>query len=170
MGLRAHQLRTKETGGLYFGSKGVAPKKIFIMCHAMAVIGFKSGFGRLIRAVASTILVAVVFLNTLAAISAHASPPADAATGVSEVQHETCTLRKAAQRMPHRHQQSNAREKPDEDGRASCSLAVCCVHEVNAAPILSVEHRLVSVQLVITNSAGMVSRSELPHDRPPRSV
>lgn len=168
--LQYYQLRTKEPGGLHFARGGVAPKKIFIMCHAMAVTGFRSDFGRLIRTVASTILVAVVFLNTLAAISAHASPPAKTTLAVSDAQHENCTLHKVAKRMQHGHHQNGDCETLGEERNATCSVAVCCFHEFNAAPILSVERRLVSVQLVIASSAGVFSRSELPHDRPPRSI
>ena len=168
--LQYHQLRSREPGGLYFALEGVALKKILIMCHAMAVTGFRSDFGRLIRTVASTVFVAVVFLNTFAAISAHASPPANAVAAVSDVQHETCTLHKSAKRPPHRHHQKGTCKIPDEERHATCSVAVCCFHEFNAAPILSVERRLVSVQLVIASSAGVISRSELPHDRPPRSI
>lgn len=168
--LQCHQLGNREPDDLHFEPGGVAPKKIFIMCHAMVVTGFRSDFGRLIRAVASTILVAVVFLNTLAVISAHASPPAKTTVAVSDAQHENCTLHKVAKRMQHGHHQNGACETPGEERHATCSVAVCCFHEFNAAPILSVERRLVSVQLVIASSAGVFSRSELPHDRPPRSI
>ncbi|WP_206540052.1 hypothetical protein [Leisingera sp. ANG-DT] len=168
--LWCYWLRSRKPDGLHFAPKGVVPKKNFIMCHTMAVTVFRSDFGRLIRTVASTILVVVVFLNTLAAISAHASPPANEVTAVSDVQHKTCTLHKAEKRMPHRHHQSGTCEIPDEERHATCSVAACCFHEFNAAPIMSVERRLVTVQLVIASSAGVISRSELPHDRPPRSI
>jgi hypothetical protein len=136
----------------------------------MFATGFKKDIGRLIRALASTVLVAVVFLNIFAIASAHATPHFDATVSVSDVQQKTCTEQETAKRMTHGHHQNSACELPDERHHATCSVAVCCFQGFNAALVLSVERHQVSVELVRVSSAEVVSRSELPHDRPPRSI
>lgn len=163
-------VKARELGNLHFTPRGVVPSQFFLMCRSMIATGFKKDIGRLIRILASTILVAVAILNTFAMASAHASPHADAAVAVSDVQLKTCTVTETAKSTAHGHHQSNACELPDERHQATCSVAVCCFQEFSAAPVLTAERQLVSVELVQANSAEVISRSELPHDRPPRSV
>ena len=140
------------------------------MCRSMFATGFKKDIGRLIRALASTVLVAVVFLNIFAIASAYATPRFDATVSVSDVQQKTCTEQEMAKRKTYGLHQNGACELPDARHHAACAVAACCFQGFNAALVFSVERHQVSVELVRISSAEVVSRSEPPLDRPPRSI